>query len=56
LGVFIYLNAKEGEREQDARERESAREGGWLGEEVASVEKMTVEENRPFRKRIGLKQ
>jgi hypothetical protein len=36
-------------------ERESAREGGWLQEDVASVVKMTVEENRPFGIRIGLK-
>ncbi len=39
------------------RQRESvcAREGGWLREEVASVVKMTVEENGPFRLRTGLK-
>ncbi len=36
------------------RERESVREGGWLREEVASVVKMTIEENGPFRIRIGL--
>jgi hypothetical protein len=38
------------------RERVCAREGGWLREEVASVVKMTFEENRPFGIRIGLKQ
>ncbi len=36
------------------RERECAREGGWQREEVASVVKMTVEENRPFGINIGL--
>jgi hypothetical protein len=36
------------------RQRESVREGGWLREEVASVVKMTIEENGPFRIRIGL--
>jgi hypothetical protein len=36
-------------------ERVCAREGGWLHEEVASVVKMTVEENRPFGIRIGLR-
>jgi len=30
------------------------REGGWQQEEIASVIKMTVEENRPFGIRIGL--
>jgi len=36
-------------------ERECAREGGWLQEEVASVVKITVEENGPFGIRIGLR-
>jgi hypothetical protein len=36
-------------------EKKCVREGGWLQEEVASVVKMTVEENGPFRIRIGLK-
>jgi len=31
------------------------RERGWLREEVASVVKTAVEENGPFRIRIGLK-
>ncbi len=52
------MKQKEGGREQDSgeteRERESAREGGWQQEKVASVVKMTVEENRPFGIRIGL--
>jgi hypothetical protein len=54
---YIYMKWKEGEREQDGgeTERECAREGGWLREEVASVVKTTVEENRPFRISIGLK-
>ncbi len=53
---YIYMKWKEGEREQDAgeTERECAREGGWQREEVASVLKMTVEENRPFGISIGL--
>jgi hypothetical protein len=38
------------------RKRESVREGGWLREEVMSVVKMTVGENRPFGIRIGLEQ
>ncbi len=42
-------------REQRDQEREGVREGGWLGEEVASVVKTTVEENGPFGIRIGLK-
>ena len=54
-GRYIYMKWKEGEREQDGREteRECAREGGWLQEEVASVVKMTVEENGPLVIRIG---
>jgi hypothetical protein len=56
---YIYMKQKEGEREQDARETEReracAREGGWLREEVALVVKMAIEENGPFRIRIGLK-
>jgi hypothetical protein len=57
LGSYFYMKRKEGEREQDAREteRECVWEGGWLQEKVASVVKMTAEENRPFRIRIGLK-
>ncbi len=42
------MKRKEGEREQGTgeteRERECAREGGQLKDEVASVVKMTVEE------------
>jgi hypothetical protein len=54
---YIYMKRKVGEREQDMRDRqrECAREGGWLPEESASVVKMTVEENRPLRIRIGVK-
>jgi hypothetical protein len=58
-GSYIYMKQKVGEREQDAREterkRECAREGGWQRVEVVSVVKMTIEENGPFRIRIGLK-
>jgi len=35
---------KRGRQRRD-RERDGVREGGWLREEVASVVKMTVEEN-----------
>jgi hypothetical protein len=37
------------------RERECARKGRWLRGNVASVVKMTIEENGPFGIRIGLK-
>jgi hypothetical protein len=59
------MKQKEGEREQDAGEIETervwvcvcvcVRKVGWLQEEVASVVKMTVEENRPFGIRKGLR-
>ncbi len=53
---YIYMKQKEGEREPDTTEmeRECAREGRWLQKEVASVVKMTIEENGPVRIRIGL--
>ncbi len=53
-GSNIYMKWKEGGREQDSGETESVREGGWLREEVASVVKMTFEENGPFGIRIRL--
>jgi len=42
-------------RQQRDQIREGVREQGWLQEEVASVVKMTVEENGPFGIRIGLR-
>jgi len=39
-------------RQRRDRKRECVREGGWLREEVASVVKMTFEENGPFGIRI----
>ncbi len=52
--LFLYEMERRGKRARWWRDRESecVREGGWLLEEVASVVKMTVEENRPFRIRI----
>jgi hypothetical protein len=52
---MLYLNETE-RRGKRARQRESVcvREGGWQQEEIASVIKMTVEENGPFGIRIGL--
>jgi hypothetical protein len=54
---YLYETERRGKRarQQKDREREGAREGGWQGEEVASVVKMTVEENGPFGIRIGLR-
>ncbi len=48
---------RRGKRARQRREREGecAREGGWQREEVTSVVKTTVEENRPFGIRIGLR-
>ncbi len=56
---MLSLKRKEGEREQDSgeteRERVCVREGGWQQEEVASVVKMTAEENGTVGIRIGLR-
>jgi hypothetical protein len=55
---YICMKWKEGKESkmpERQRGRVCAREGGWLREEVASVVKMTVEENGPFRIRTGLK-
>ncbi len=51
------MKQKEGEREQDSgeTERECARDGAWQKEEVASVVKMTVDENGIVGIRIGLR-
>ena len=53
---YLYEMERRGKRARQRRdrEREGVRAGGWLREEVASVVKMTVEENRPFGIRIGL--
>ncbi len=54
------MKQKEGEREQDSGETERVcvceREGGQQLEEMASVVKMTVEENGIVGIRIGLRQ
>jgi hypothetical protein len=54
---YLYEMERRGKRARQRRdrEREGVREGGWLREEVASVVKMTVEENGPFGIRIGLR-
>ncbi len=57
-GCYVYMRQKEGgkrARQRRDREGECARKGGWQQEEVALVVKMTVEENRPFGIRIGLR-
>ncbi len=54
---YLYETERRGKRarQQKDREREGVREGGWLREDVVWVVKMTVEENRPFGMRIGLR-
>jgi len=54
---YLYETERRGKKARQRRdwEREGVRAGGWLWEEVASVVKMTVEENRPFGIRIGLR-
>jgi hypothetical protein len=54
---YLYETERRGKRarQQRDRERECVREGGWQREEVASVVKMTVEENRIVGIRIGLR-
>ncbi len=44
---YSYETERRGKRArcQRDRQRECVREGGWMREEVASVVKMTVEEN-----------
>ncbi len=49
------MKRKESKTARRDRERESVREGRWLQKEVASVVKMTVEENGPVGIRIGLR-
>ncbi len=53
----IYETERMGKRARQRRdrEREGVREGGWLREEVASVVKMTIEENGLFGIRIRLR-
>jgi len=55
-GHTIYMKRKEGEREQDRGETERGCMCVQRQEEVASVVKMTVEENRIVGIRIGLRQ
>ncbi len=57
MDCYLYEMERRGKRARQRRdrEREGGREGGWLREEVASVVKMTVEENGPFGIRIGLR-
>jgi hypothetical protein len=61
LTLYLYEKERRGKRarcrrdRERERERECVRKGGWLWGEVASVVKMTVEENGPFGIRIGLK-
>ena len=58
MDVIFIWNGKKGKESKTARrdwERDSVREGGWLQEEVASVVKMTVEENGIVEIRIGLR-
>jgi hypothetical protein len=51
----IYMKQKEGGREQYSGETKRERvQERWQREKVASVVKMTIEENRPFGIRIGL--
>ncbi len=50
---YLYETERRGKRARQRRdrEREGVRERGLLREEVASVVKMTIEENGPFGKR-----
>ncbi len=54
--IIFILNGKKGKESKIAeRQRECARDGAWQKEEVASVVKMTFEENGIVEIRIGLR-